>query len=59
MKKATFLISLCIVLISIVLPGCQAIGDIFKAGVWSGIIIVVLIIALILYFINRGRNSGN
>ena len=55
MKKAKFLIPLLIVFISVVLPGCQAIGDVFKAGVWSGIIIVVLIIALILYFVTRGR----
>lgn len=54
MKKsfllATFAVAATII---ILLPGCQAIGDIFKAGVWSGIIIVVVIIGLILYFISR------
>jgi uncharacterized membrane protein YkvI len=33
--------------IAIVLPGCQAIADIFKAGVWVGIIIVIVIVVLI------------
>ncbi len=55
MKKTSFVAVLCTLFVILVLPGCQAIGDIFKAGVWSGIIIVVLIIALVLYFINRGR----
>lgn len=35
------------------LSSCEAIGAIFKAGVWSGILIVVLIIVLIV-FIARG-----
>jgi hypothetical protein len=37
------------ILLSVVLllPGCQVIGGIFKAGMWVGIIIVVIIIALI------------
>lgn len=30
---------------------CQAIADIFKAGVWVGIIIVVLIIGIIIWLI--------
>jgi hypothetical protein len=38
--------------------GCQVIGDIFKAGVWVGIIIVVGIIGLIIYLVNRGSNKN-
>ena len=37
------------------LTSCQAIGDIFKAGVWTGIIVVVVIIGLIIYLITRAR----
>ena len=32
-------------------PGCQAIGDIFKAGIWVGIIIVIAIIAIVGFII--------
>lgn len=32
---------------------CQAIAGIFKAGVWVGIVIVVIIIALILWVISK------
>jgi hypothetical protein len=34
---------------------CQAIGDIFKAGVWVGIVVVVGVIALILFLAGRGK----
>jgi hypothetical protein len=39
----------------ITMTSCEAIAGIFKAGMWTGIIIIVAIIALILYFVNRGR----
>ncbi len=42
-------------LIVFLLPGCQAIEGIFKAGVWTGIIVVVAIIALIIFLATRGK----
>lgn len=54
MKKiisSTIILSLIVFL----LPGCEAIEGIFKAGVWTGIIIVVAIIGLIIYLATRGR----
>lgn len=35
------------------ITSCQAIGDIFKAGVWVGVIIVVAVIAVIVYLFSR------
>ena len=35
------------------LRSCELIGDIFKAGMWVGIIIVVGIIALVLFLIRK------
>lgn len=32
---------------SITLAGCEAIGDIFKAGVWVGALFIVVIIAIV------------
>lgn len=37
------------------MTSCEAIGGIFKAGMWTGVIIIVAIVALILYFVGRGR----
>ncbi len=35
------------------LSSCSVIGDIFKAGVWVGVLAVVIIVGLIIYFISR------
>lgn len=40
------------------LSSCQLIGDIFKAGVWSGIILVVVIIALVIFVIGKIFGGG-
>lgn len=42
-------------LICSLLTSCAAIGGVFKAGMWMGIIVVVLIIALVLWLINKMR----
>ena len=42
-----------IAFITVAFSSCQAIGDIFKAGVWSGIIIVVIIVAIIIWIFSR------
>lgn len=55
--KHTLLISTAIMLL-LTLSGCEIIGGIFKAGVWSGVLLVVGIIALIIYLISRGRKNG-
>ncbi len=34
---------------------CQAIGSIFKAGVWFGIIGVIVVVAIIFWLINKAR----
>ena len=35
------------VLVSLTAAGCEVIGDIFKAGVWVGVLMVVVLIALV------------
>ncbi|WP_169337682.1 hypothetical protein [Segetibacter koreensis] len=40
---------------STLLTSCQAIADIFKAGMWVGVIVVVLIVALVLWLIGKMR----
>jgi hypothetical protein len=40
---------LAIVVIGAITPGCEAIGTIFKAGVWVGVISVVMVIALVAF----------
>lgn len=33
----------------LIVPGCDFIGDVFKAGIWVGIIIVIAVIAVIAF----------
>jgi uncharacterized membrane protein YkvI len=44
-----------VLLASLVFAGCQAIADIFQAGVWTGIIIVIVIVAIIGFIVSRAR----
>lgn len=37
------------------LAGCEMIGNIFEAGVWTGIIGVVIIVAIVLFIVGRMR----
>lgn len=55
--KKSFFNNIGIVFIFIFLPGCVAIADIFKAGLWSGIIIVMLIIIFILFLTGRSKKA--
>ena len=54
MKKNPFVYGSLLLLVSF-LSSCEVIGGIFKAGVWVGILIVVVIIGLVVWLIGRGR----
>ncbi len=45
---ATLLLSMVMIF-----SGCEVIGDIFKAGVWVGVLAVVGILALIIFIFNK------
>jgi hypothetical protein len=39
----------------VALTGCEAIGDIFKAGVWVGALLVILVIGIIVWLVTRSK----
>lgn len=39
----------------LVFTGCELIGDIFQAGMWVGIILVVLVIGLVMWLVRKAR----
>jgi hypothetical protein len=49
------LISLSILLMLLTLTSCELIGDIFGAGFYTGIFVVVLVIAIIAFLIFKIR----
>jgi hypothetical protein len=54
MKKLSFysvFTLLSVVILS--LSSCEIVGDIFKAGVWVGVLVVVGIIALVLFLLRK------
>ena len=53
MKNNLLLVALAFIMT--LLSSCEAIEGIFKVGMWTGIIIVVAIIAVIIWLVNRFR----
>lgn len=45
--------SFLLALMALTLTSCEAIGDIFAAGAWTGIIGVILVVALVLWLVSR------
>jgi hypothetical protein len=51
MKPQVFYSAILLLLIS--LPGCEIIGGIFKAGVWTGVLLIALVVAIIIFIISK------
>ena len=52
------LYSLTVILAITLLSSCELVGDIFEAGAYTGIIIVVIIVALIIWLFSKFRSRG-
>jgi len=48
-------INLLLLFIAAGLSSCEAIAGIFKAGMWTGILVVVGIVGLIIFFVGKSR----
>lgn len=46
---------LLLALLLVPLAGCEIIGGIFKAGVWVGVILAVLVVVGILWVVGKAR----
>lgn len=55
-KNLSLLVTLFALAVSV--SSCEVVGGIFKAGVWTGFIVIVLVVGLILWLVSRGRNRG-
>jgi hypothetical protein len=44
-----------LVFLSLLLSSCQAIAGIFKAGIWVGVIGVVIVVGIILWLIGKAK----
>jgi hypothetical protein len=55
MHRSTVARLFLLLLLAVATSGCNIIGGIFKAGFWSGIIVVVLIVVGIVFLVGKGR----
>ena len=46
-RQSRYLLIALLVLAAVSATGCEAIAGIFKAGVWTGVVMVVLLIAIV------------
>jgi hypothetical protein len=44
-------------MLAVTASGCEAVGAIFKAGLWAGVILVVLAIVVIGFIVAKLRRS--
>jgi hypothetical protein len=55
MKKLNFPVLAALAMIMFTTSSCEVVGGIFKAGMWTGIIVIVLIVVLVIWLIGRSR----
>jgi hypothetical protein len=41
--------------LAVTVSGCEIVGGIFKAGMWVGVIMVLLVVALIVWVMKKAR----
>ncbi len=51
--RQSFILSIILVASVLGFAGCELAGDIFKAGVWVGVILVIGIIGLIIWMVSK------
>lgn len=54
--KHNQLLALCLALM-VFASSCSVIGGIFKAGIWTGIIIVAVVVLIIIWIISKSTGS--
>lgn len=55
MRTLSFSLAAVMIILMTTLSSCEAIGGIFKAGIWTGVIGIALVVFLVIYLISRSR----
>ena len=55
MQRINFSLVLVLGLLMTMVSSCEAIGGIFKAGIWTGLILVAIVIAIVIFIISKFR----
>lgn len=54
--KQSSMLSLAMIVWATALSGCGLAGDIFEAGVWVGVLLVVGVLALVVWLMSKGAS---
>ncbi|MCE7070019.1 MULTISPECIES: hypothetical protein [Dyadobacter] len=49
---------LIVLLLTVTLTSCEVVGGIFKGGVWTGVILVVAVIAIVIWALSKAFGGG-
>lgn len=55
MKKNNGILLAALFFVLITMSSCEAIAGIFKAGIWVGILLVVLVVGIVIWVIGKAR----
>ena len=58
MKKYSVLSLSALLMLMLSMSSCQIIGDIFKAGVWAGVLMVVVVVGLVIFLLAKLFGGG-
>lgn len=53
MNNIRLYFSILFVLLATTLSSCELVGDIFEAGMWTAVIIIVLIVAIVIWLFRK------
>ena len=56
MRKSNLLITLSLLFLLTGLTSCELVGDIFKAGMWTAVIGIALVVFLVIFILGKIRN---
>lgn len=55
MKKNSSILLAALLFLVTMVSSCEVVGGIFKAGMWVGILVVVLVVGIIIWIIGKAR----
>lgn len=55
MKNVRFLLVFALIFLTFSLSSCEVVGDIFKAGAWTAVIGIFLVVVLISFLVRKMR----
>ena len=58
MKNLKAYFAALLVMLTLTLSSCEVIGDIFKAGMWTAVILIVIVVLLIMWLFRAIRGRG-